>query len=67
MDMDINMDIEMGIEMEEEMVTLQELFVFRQVGLASAGRTYGEFDAPGLTSHYDTRFRAAGITMPPEL
>jgi pilus assembly protein CpaF len=53
--------------MEADILTLQELFVFREMGMDSAGKAYGEFVAAGLASHYHSRIQAAGITLPPDL
>ncbi len=52
--------------MEQDVITLQELFVFRELGVDGAGKAFGEFQATGLSSHYDPRFRASGIVLPPE-
>ncbi len=46
--------------MELDVITLQDLFVFKQLGVDAAGNTRGEFVTTGVTSHYDTRFRARG-------
>ena len=58
------MNITELIGMEQEVITLQDVFLFKQAGLDSVGRAYGEFEATGLASHYDPRFRAANITLP---
>jgi pilus assembly protein CpaF len=53
--------------MEQDIITLQDLFVFKQLGLDAAGKCYGEFVATGVASHYEPRFRARGVSLPPDL
>jgi pilus assembly protein CpaF len=55
------------IGMEQDVVTLQDLFVFKQLGVDVTGKTCGEFVATGIASHYEPRFRARGILLPAEL
>jgi pilus assembly protein CpaF len=53
--------------MEQDVITLQDLFVFKQIGLDAAGRTVGQFAVSGVASHYESRFRAKGVLLPPEM
>ena len=53
--------------MEGQMVTLQDLFVFRQVGLGEDGRVQGKMEPTGLVPKFLPRFAAAGINVPPEI
>jgi pilus assembly protein CpaF len=55
------------IGMEQDVITLQDLFVFKQRGIDAAGRTFGEFVAAGIASYFEPRFRARGISLPPDL
>jgi pilus assembly protein CpaF len=55
------------VGLEQDIITLQELFIYRHIGVNSAGKGYGEFEATGVQSHYDPRFRAMGITLPADL
>ncbi|CAN5196126.1 CpaF family protein [soil metagenome] len=52
--------------MEQDIVTLQDLFAFEQAGVDTAGRAYGEFKAIGIATHYEERFRARGVSLPPD-
>jgi pilus assembly protein CpaF len=53
--------------MEQDVVTLQDLFVFNQTGTDATGRTYGQFVATGVATHYEPRFRSRGFTLPADL
>ena len=53
--------------MEQDVVTLQDLFVFKQLGVDVIGKTCGELVVTGIASHYEPRFRARGILLPVEL
>jgi pilus assembly protein CpaF len=55
------------IGMEQDIVTLQDLFVFKQHGVDAAGKTCDDFVATGMASHYEPRFRARGVLLPAEL
>lgn len=53
--------------MEQDVITLQDLFVFKQLGVDASGKTCGEFVATGMTSHYEPRCRGRGVLLPAEL
>jgi pilus assembly protein CpaF len=53
--------------MEQDVITLQDLFVFKQLGIDAAGRTFGQFVATGIATHFEPRFRARGISLPADL
>ena len=55
------------VGMEQDIIVLQDLFVFKQLGVDAAGKTRGEFMATGIVSHYEPRFRARSISLPAEL
>jgi pilus assembly protein CpaF len=55
------------VGMEEDVITLQDLFVFKQLGIDAARRSFGQFLATGLASHFESRFRARGFSLPPDL
>jgi pilus assembly protein CpaF len=50
--------------MEGEVVTMQEIFAFRQTGLAPDGSVQGFFQATGVRPRFMERLRAFGITLP---
>lgn len=53
--------------MENETITLQEIFSFAQTGVDAQGRVKGRFKASGIRPKFVERFKALGITVPPEL
>jgi len=53
--------------MEGEMVTMQDLFVFRREGIGEDGRVKGEFVATGVQPRFLQRLQAAGIALPSDL
>ena len=53
--------------MEGEMITMQEIFTFRQTGIAEDGSVQGHFHASGVRPRFLERLRAFGITLPETL
>ncbi|GAB3409205.1 CpaF family protein [Massilia agilis] len=50
--------------MEGDVITMQEIFAFRQVGVAADGAVEGYFQATGVRPKFCDRLRAFGITLP---
>jgi pilus assembly protein CpaF len=50
--------------MEGDVITMQELFAFRQTGLAPDGSVEGYFHATGVRPRFMERLRAFGIQLP---
>ncbi len=53
--------------MEGEVITMQEIFHLEQTGVDAKGMVKGRFRATGIRPKFSERFRAAGITLPPDL
>ena len=53
--------------MEGEMITMQEIFTFRQTGIGEDGTVQGHFHASGVRPHFLERLRAFGISLPETL
>jgi len=53
--------------MEGEIITMQEIFTFRQTGLAGNGKISGHFQATGIRPKFADRLRNFGIDLPDEL
>ncbi|HEY6971865.1 MAG TPA: CpaF family protein [Candidatus Angelobacter sp.] len=51
----------------EEMVTLQDIFVFDRLGISPTNRVLGRFRATGLRPTFMDRLKASGIQLPPNL
>ncbi len=48
----------------DDMVTLQDIFVFDRVGIGPNGRVLGRFRATGLRPMFSDRLKASGIQLP---
>ncbi len=50
--------------MEGDTITMQEIFAFRQTGVAADGAVEGYFQASGVRPKFSERLRAFGISLP---
>ena len=53
--------------MEGQIVTLQDLFRFRQTGVTPEGKIEGQIEPTGIRPVFAERFDVAGVTLPPDL
>jgi pilus assembly protein CpaF len=53
--------------MEQDMIIMQEIFRFKQLGIDQNGRCYGQFEATGVRPSFVSRLEAAGIKLPANL
>ncbi|HVK53563.1 MAG TPA: CpaF family protein [Burkholderiales bacterium] len=53
--------------MEGEIITMQEIFAFRQTGVGEGGVVEGNFCATGVRPKFSERLRAFGIQLPDKL
>jgi pilus assembly protein CpaF len=53
--------------MEGEIITMQEIFGFRQSGIGQDGTVNGYFSATGVRPKFAERLRAYGITLQNEI
>ena len=51
----------------DEMVTLQDIFVFDRLGIGANNRVLGRFHATGVRPMFAERLKASGIQLPPNL
>jgi pilus assembly protein CpaF len=51
----------------DDMVTLQDIFVFDRLGIGVNGRVLGRFRATGLRPMFADRLKASGIQLPPNI
>jgi pilus assembly protein CpaF len=52
--------------MESEVITTQEIFRFRRLGVADDGTVLGNFEATGVRPLFMDQILARGINLPPE-
>ena len=53
--------------MEGEVVTMQDIFAFEQMGVTGAGKAYGEFTATGIRPSFLSRLETSGCHVDPDL
>ena len=53
--------------MEGEVITMQEVFRYRQTGLGAGGEVLGHFEATGIRPRFVDELGAHGITLPNDL
>jgi pilus assembly protein CpaF len=55
------------MNMEQDMIIMQEIFRYKQLGIDQNGRAYGQFEATGVRPSFVGRLEAAGIKLPSNL
>jgi pilus assembly protein CpaF len=55
------------LTMEQDIITMQEIFRYRQLGVDQNGRAYGQFEATGVRPTFINRLEAKGIKLPANL
>jgi pilus assembly protein CpaF len=53
--------------MEQDMIIMQEVFRYKQLGIDQNGRAFGQFEATGVRPSFVNRLEAAGIKLPSNL
>ena len=52
------------LNMEQDVIIMQEIFRFRQLGIDQNGRAYGQFEATGVRPTFVPRLEQKGIKLP---
>jgi len=55
------------MNMEQDIVIMQDIFRFKQLGIDQNGRAYGQFEATGVRPTFVQRLESAGIKLPTNL
>jgi pilus assembly protein CpaF len=55
------------MNMEQDMIIMQDVFRYKQLGIDQNGRAYGQFEATGVRPSFVSRLEAAGIKLPANL
>ncbi len=50
--------------MEGDVITMQEIFAFRQIGVSAEGAVQGHFQATGVRPKFADRLRSFGVVLP---
>jgi pilus assembly protein CpaF len=53
--------------MEGEMITMQEIFCFKQTGVGTDGTVQGYFSATGVRPRFGERLRTFGVALPDDM
>jgi len=53
--------------MESDVITMQEIFRYRQTGVSSDGMVQGKFEATGIRPRFLEQVMAHGVTLSPDL
>ena len=52
---------------EADIISMQEIFTFRKIGLAESGAVLGNFTATGIRPRLSERLAASGVNLPPSM
>ena len=55
------------MNMEQDVIIMQDIFRYKQLGIDSNGRAHGQFEATGVRPSFVGRLEAAGIKLPSNL
>jgi pilus assembly protein CpaF len=55
------------VGMEQDIITLQDIFLFEKTGIVEFGRVLGRFRATGIRPRFCERLKACGVNLPPQL
>ncbi len=55
------------LSMEQDMIIMQDIFRYKQLGIDQNGRAFGQFEATGVRPTFVTRLEASGIKLPSNL
>jgi pilus assembly protein CpaF len=55
------------MNMEQDIIIMQDIFRYRQLGIDQNGRAFGQFEATGVRPSFVSRLEAAGIKLPSNL
>src|SRR5207253_4727736 len=55
------------MNMEQDIIIMQDIFRYKQLGIDQNGRAYGQFEATGVRPTFMQRLEAAGIKLPSNL
>ncbi len=53
--------------MEQDIIIMQDIFRYRQLGIDQNGRAYGQFEATGVRPSFMQRLEASGVKLPTNL
>ena len=55
------------VGMEQDIITLQDIFLFEKTGITETGKVLGRFRATGIRPKFYDRLKQCGIALPPQM
>jgi pilus assembly protein CpaF len=55
------------VGMEQDIITLQDIFLFEKTGITETGKVLGRFRATGIRPKFYERLKQCGIALPPQM
>jgi pilus assembly protein CpaF len=55
------------VGMEQDIITLQDIFLFEKTGITESGKVLGRFRATGIRPKFYDRLKQCGIALPPQM
>ena len=55
------------LNMEQDVIIMQDVFKYKQLGIDQNGRSYGQFEATGVRPSFVPRLEQKGIKLPSNL
>ena len=55
------------MNMEQDMIIMQDIFRYKQIGIDQNGRAFGQFEATGVRPSFVQRLESSGIKLPSNL
>jgi pilus assembly protein CpaF len=55
------------VGMEQDIITLQDIFLFEKTGITESGKVKGRFRATGIRPKFYERLKTSGITLPTQM
>jgi pilus assembly protein CpaF len=55
------------VGMEQDIITLQDIFLFEKTGITESGKVLGRFRATGIRPKFYERLKQCGIALPPQM
>src|SRR5437762_5217990 len=52
------------MNMEQDVIIMQDVFRYKQLGIDQNGRTYGQFEATGVRPSFINRLESKGVKLP---
>jgi pilus assembly protein CpaF len=52
------------MNMEQDIIIMQDIFRYKQLGIDQNGRAYGQFEATGVRPSFIARLEAKGVKLP---